>query len=57
MVVESLFALHDVMLANAYRNARDPSDQIADTIVSGTNYHAPCERNNLSALSVIQPKT
>ena len=57
MVVELSFALHDVMLAKEYKNAKDQSVQIADMTASGTSYRAQCERNNLSALSVIQPKT
>jgi hypothetical protein len=57
MVVELSFALHDVILAKEYKNAKDQSVQIADMTANGTSYHAQCERNNRSALSVIQPKT
>jgi hypothetical protein len=57
MVVVLLSELHDAMLAKDYKNARDPSVQIVDTIASGMNYLEQCERCNLSAQSVIQPKT
>jgi hypothetical protein len=57
MVVVLLLELHDAMLANDYKNARDPSVQIVDTIANGMNYLEQCERCNLSAQSVIQPKT
>ena len=57
MVVVLLSELHDAMLAKDYKNARDPSVLIVDTIASGMNYLERCERCNLSAQSVIQLKT
>jgi hypothetical protein len=57
MVVVLLLELHDAMLANDYKNARDPSVQIVDTIANGMNYLEQCERCNHFVRSVIQPKT
>jgi hypothetical protein len=57
MVVVLLSELHDAMLAKDYKNARDPSVQIVDTIASGMNYLERCERYNHFVQSAIQPKT
>jgi hypothetical protein len=56
MVVVLLSELHDAMLAKDYKNARDPSVQIVDTIASGMSYLERCERYNHFAQSAIQPK-
>jgi hypothetical protein len=56
MVVVLLLELHDAMLAKDYKNAKDPSVRIVDTIASGMSYLAQCEHCNPSAQSAIQPK-
>jgi hypothetical protein len=57
MVVVLLSELHDAMLAKDYKNARDLSVQIVDTIASGMSYLERCEHCNHFVQSAIQPKT